>query len=112
MTAIVTRRHRLKFYLSVIFITVLYVAMGTILLIRYFEASKKGALPPKMSFMPIVSIVLYFMAGYTVFKYFRNAPIIRVDKEKISFNDKVFYWTELDSIALTGKQSFNYLLNF
>jgi hypothetical protein len=52
------------------------------------------------------------MAVYTVYRYIKNSPIVVVDKEKISFNNEVFYWTQLESIELTGKKVFKYFGNY
>ena len=44
-----------------------------------------------------------------LYKHVRNAPIIRIDRVKISFNKSVYYWNDLQNIVLTGKQELNSL---
>jgi hypothetical protein len=88
--------------------TIAWIAMATVLLCMYFEFSKTGVVPTRISIIPIVSIAFYSIAIYSVFQFFRNVPIVTIDQEKISFNRKSYNWTELDKIILTGKQPFKY----
>ncbi|MEO6454895.1 MAG: hypothetical protein ABIN97_12515, partial [Ginsengibacter sp.] len=62
--------------------------------------------------MPIFSLGVYLFAFYTVYRYFKNAPKIQVDNDLISFNKETFAWTDLKKIELTGKRSFQYLIDF
>lgn len=62
--------------------------------------------------MPFFSIAVYFMAFYTVYRYYRNAPNIRVDNQLISFNDETFSLNDVQHIELTGKRNFPYLFSF
>jgi hypothetical protein len=52
------------------------------------------------------------MAIYSFIRYLKNSPTVVVDNIQISFNDEIYYWTEIAQIDLTGKRPFKYLINF
>ncbi|MFT3704514.1 MAG: hypothetical protein QM802_19255 [Agriterribacter sp.] len=111
MTQIISKRHKLKFYLSLILLFLFLTALGTVLIVVFNIAAKKGA-ASKVDFMPVIAAGVYFFAFYTVYKYFKNAPVIHLDKDAISFNHQTFFFADLDRIELTGKQNFSYLIGF
>lgn len=112
MTTITSKRHKYKFYLSIILGGLFFLAMGVGLLFSFFKVLNAGGLKPKTYFMPIFSLGVFFMAFYTVYKYFKNAPIINLDRETISFGDQKFSWTDLKEIELTGKWNFPFIISF
>jgi hypothetical protein len=112
MTTLVSERHKLNFYLTIILGSLFFLAMGTGMLIVYFKHSSNGQLKAKDQLMPFFSISVFFLAIYTVYKYYRNAPIIRIDNSTISFNNQSFTFSDLEHIDLTGIRSFPYLFGF
>lgn len=112
MTTLVSERHKLKFYLTIILGSLFFLAMGTAMLTIFLKNSNKGELKPKEYLMPFFSIGVYFMAFYTVYRYYKNAPKIQVDNTIISFNNQSFVLTDLERIELTGKRNFPYLVDF
>ncbi len=47
-----------------------------------------------------------------VMQYLNNAhKVIEIDEEKIRFGKEIFYWTELDYMVLTGKQSLKFIID-
>jgi hypothetical protein len=62
--------------------------------------------------MPFFSVGVFLLAFYTVYRYYKNAPKIRVDNSNISFNDKRFALSDLEHVELTGKRNFPYLFSF
>ncbi len=62
--------------------------------------------------MPIFSIACYAFAGYSLYRYIKNAPKITLDKEFISFNNQTFSLTDINNVELTGKRPFKYAINF
>lgn len=112
MTTITTARHKTKFYLTVILGTLFFLGLATILLFIYFDQRELGNSKPKTALMPFFSIAVYFMAFYTVYRYYRNAPNIRVDNQLISFNNETFSLADVQHIELTGKRNFPYLFSF
>jgi len=112
MTTIVSKRHYLKFYLSIILGTLFFLAMATGLLIFYNKSANKGELKAKDKLMPIFSIACYAFAGYSLYRYIKNAPTITLDKDFINFNNKTFLLTDIEKVELTGKRPFKYAISF
>jgi len=58
-------------------------------------------------------LVFVLLGIFSVYKYFKNTPIIKADQYQVTFNDTEAYsWQDLEQVALTGKQPFKYLLTF
>lgn len=112
MTTITTQRHLLKFYLSITLGTLFFLILGLVLIFVFFKSLNEGEIKFKMYFLPFLGLGTIFFAFYTVYKYFKNAPEIRIDNLKIEFNEQPYYWTDLKSIELTGKRNFPYLLYY
>ncbi|RZJ86412.1 MAG: hypothetical protein EOO20_18355 [Chryseobacterium sp.] len=112
MTTITSKRHFFKFYFSLIFLTLILIALASGLLLMYNSRSSEGLLRPKDKFIPLVSIVCLVFAGYSLFRYFKNAPILTVDNDFISFNSQIFSITDIEKINFTGKQPFNFIVDF
>jgi hypothetical protein len=112
MTTLVSKRHRTKFYLTVIFGFLVFIAMGTAMLFIAFKNDSTGELKPGEYVMAIFSAVIYFLAFYTVYKYFKNSPKIQLDHNSISFNNKRFLFADIIDIQLTGKQNFFFIMSF
>ncbi len=112
MITIKTSRHPLKFYLFITLVSIFYFVMTIAILSGYLKKSSKSYIPAKVYFMPVFAIATFAMALYTVYQGFKNAPKIVADKEKISFNNDVYYWKQLKNVELTGKQPYRYLTIF
>lgn len=112
MTTIVTQRHFLKFYLGIGLGFFFFMAMGVVSGYAFFDMSNKGQLVSKNYVLVFMSPICLFMAFYTVIRYFKNSPIITVDKLEIKFNEETFRWADIDNIELTGKKSFKYIISF
>ena len=112
MTPLVSERHKLKFYLTVILASLAFLAMGAGLLIVFIKHSNNGVLTPKDLLMPFFSAGVFILAFYTIYKYYKNAPKIRIDSASISFNNQTFALSDLQEIELTGKRNFPYLFSF
>ena len=107
-----TKRHPIRFYLTVVFAFFLFTALGSFMIYLYFDASKKGQAEPKTMFMLPFGIAVLFMAFYTLRQYIKNSPKITVDENHISFGQERFLLTDIKSITLTGKIPFRYLIRF
>lgn len=86
--------------------------MATVLLFVYNEQADKGNLKTKDKLMPIFSIACYAFAGYSLYRYIKNAPTITVDKDFINFNSQTFSLADINKVELTGKRPFKYGINF
>ena len=112
MTTIVSKRHIFKFYFSIILGTLFFVAMATGLIFIYNKSADKGQLKAKDKLMPIFSIACYAFAGYSLYRYIKNAPKITLDKEFIIFNNQTYSISDIKKVTLTGKRPFKYAINF
>ena len=112
MKEIQSRRHPFKFYLSILFGSLFFLALGTALLFIFFKELNSGELKPKVYFLPLASLCVYILAFYTVYKYFKNAPIIKLDEQVISIGNTKYYWSNVKKIELSGKWNFPYILYF
>lgn len=112
MNTLISKRHKLNFYLTVTLGSLALLAIGTRLLIVYVKHSRSGQLNNKEQLIPFISIGVFFLAFYTIYKYYKNTPIIVVDSTGISFNRDHFAFSDLVNIELTGKASFPYLIGF
>lgn len=63
-------------------------------------------------FLLVIGCLCFVGAIYTVIQFFKNAPVITVDQDEITFNGAVYLWSEIARISLTGKQPFTYILNY
>ena len=86
--------------------------MASAILFGYKKLLDKGQLKAKDKLMPIFSIACYAFAGYSLYRYIKNAPTITLDNDFINFNNKIFSIADIDNIELTGKRPFKYAINF
>ena len=112
MNTLISKRHKLNFYLTVTLGSLAFLAMGTGLLIVYVKHSRSGQLSDKEQLMPFLSIGLFFLTLYTIYRYYKNTPIIGIDSTGISFNNDRFLFSDLVYIELTGKRNFPYVVPF
>ncbi len=112
MTTITTTRHKIHFYLPVIFGTLFFIGLGIVLIQIYFQEREWGNPSAKITLMPFFSVAVFAIAIYTLYKYFKNAPIIELCPDFISFNSRTYAIDELEQIQLTGKQNFPYIGSF
>jgi len=60
--------------------------------------------------MLLMGILLLFGAFYTIYRYFKNVPIVRINQLGISFNSSTYLWKDLERIELTGQKRFKFIL--
>lgn len=68
----------------------------------YGFLTSTGGRGAKDYFFFALGCLLFAVAAYTVVRFFKNAPIITVDKRKITFNRAAYPWPEVARIDLTG----------
>ena len=112
MTPIVSKRHPLKYYLTIGLTILLFIAVGSAIIFDYKNSLDKGQLKPKEIILPILAIACFAFAGYSLYRYMKNAPAITLDKDYIKFNSQTYSTADIDKIELTGKQPFNFVINF
>ncbi len=111
MDPVILRRHPLKFYFLIFFLTLFCCALGALILwvgIRSAERRENGAIT-----MSAFSLFFILLGVFSLYKYYRNAPIAKADQYQITFNDTEAYkWEDLEKVVLTGKQPFKYLFSY
>ena len=114
MEVIKARRHIFKFYALVIFAFIFYSGLGALLLHTTIDVFQKGNLEPKDYFLPLAPLLLFFLAFYTVYAYWKNLPEIIIDahKKSISFGSETYYFNDIEEVTLSGKMPFRYIFRF
>jgi hypothetical protein len=112
MITIVSKRHLLKFYFSIIFATLFFIALATGLLFIYNKSADSGQLKAKEKLLPIIGVAIYVFAGYSLYRYIKNAPKITLDNDFITFNNQTYSISDIKKVTFTGKRPFNYVVDF
>ena len=109
MKEIVSKKHKLKFYLVLFLSCFSLILIATILLREFLIQRSSNYLYPKYYFILVISIFLYFISVYVIYAYFRNAPRLKVNSNSITFNNEEFLWLDIAHIELVGKKRFPFL---
>lgn len=112
MTTITTKLHPLKFYASLVFVTLFLCGLGTLLLFVSVDILQKENPAMKDYFMPVFSIALYLLAFLMLYAYWKNSPKISLDTNSIKIGNETFYLKDIKDIALTGKMPFKCIITF
>ena len=112
MEKIVSKRHKGYFYLTLTLGSIFLLGLATIMLVTYVNACKDGSLTSKQNFLPLISLGTYIFTIYLVYCYFRNVPIVSIDKNTISIGKSTYNWIDATDIKLSGKQQFKCFGNF
>jgi hypothetical protein len=100
-----------KFYFWLSIAVLLPLILGTGLIILLFHFIGEGQIEFRDYFLPVFSLFFYALGLYALYTYIRNAPSIKADHEKISIGRTTYFWTELSSIMLLGKQPFGFIFS-
>lgn len=111
MSPIVSKRHPYNFYFSIIFLALFYIALGSAIIFTYSRESSEGDVKEKTFFLLIMGIACYSLAVYSIYRYIKNAPIIILDEDFISFGNTTYALTDIKKVTLTGKRPFKYVGN-
>lgn len=112
MKKIISKRHPFKFYLTTVLGFVFFIFLATVMLFLFKKELDSGALETKSYFLPLASLCVYFIAFYTVYKYYKNAPIVELDEQAITIGKQTFSWSDVKRIELTGKWNFPFIGSF
>ena len=110
MEQIILKRHFLKFYGSLSLFLLVAIGLGTALFVEFVHGFEEGDWTIKTVLGLPGSILCGFVIFYTPRKYFRSAPIITIDRERIYFPGKTYNWSDLSRIELRGRTQFELLL--
>ena len=111
MTTITTRRHPIKFYTILLFVSLLLCALGTIIMLYSIDILQKGQPTIKQFLMPVYSLAIYVFVFSIVYTYWRKSPKITVDKHIIRIDDQTFYLRDIKDIKLLGKMPFHFIMS-
>lgn len=112
MTYITLRRSLTGFYLPIIGGIAFYLGLGIALIIIFLKHTGQGITRPNEIFLPVFSPALVLMAIYTVYRYWKNTPIVTVTNDHIWFNSEGFLLSDIQKIEFTGKRGFSYIVQF
>jgi len=112
MNEIKIKRNKLYFLVTISFTTILYWGMCYILLLEFFNQPIDHLLSSKGLETIAGCSLLFSLSIYTIVQYLKNSPTIIVDDKQISFNSTSYLWEEIETITLTGKQPYKYIINF
>ena len=109
---IILRRHKIKFYTTLILTFLVFLVMGFCVLLALLKQPGGQDFKAKSILFILFIPGSLFMAFYTLFKYFKNVPPVRADDNFIFFNDKGFALGDIEDIQFSGKVNFPYLLSY
>ena len=112
MNIITTKRHPLKFYASIAFLTLFLFGLGTLLLFVSIDILQKENPATKLYFMPVFSLAFFLLAFSMLYAYWKNSPKITLDKHSIEIGNETFNLKDVKDIALTGKMPFKCIITF
>lgn len=104
MKEIISKRHRIKFYLAIVISCLLLLLMATLFLMVFLEQRSNNYLYPKHYFLLVVCILVYCIVPFIVYEYFSNAPRIKVNAHSITINREEIFWSDIVQIELVGKR--------
>ncbi|HRE78256.1 MAG TPA: hypothetical protein PLL09_10585 [Flavobacterium sp.] len=107
-----TKRNILKFYFATYFGFLFFSLLGTFMIKTFFDEIEEKGFEYKLLFMLIFGIAVIILSFYTIFKYHKNAPFVKVFDKKIQINKKTINFQDIKYIDLTGKMPFKYILTF
>ena len=105
MEQVISKRHPVKFYGVLIFISLPVIALTLIFIAQ-------GALYGEKQFKLLIPFVLFLFVIYSIFRYRKNTPSITIKGRIVSFDKRSYSIDDIERIDFTGKQNFKYLLRF
>ena len=112
MTIITSKRHPIKFYAVIIFVSLFIAALGTLILFVSIDLLQKENPDTKNYFLPFFSFIFYFLAFSMVYAYWKNSPKVTIDNHTITFGNERFYLKDIKKVTLTGKMPFKLIIRF
>lgn len=109
MATITSKRHILKFYVALAVTTFMFLVMGLFLIFIFIRRSDEGMIEPFDYLTLLFALFVIFMSIFGVIQYRRQAPLIVIDENFISFNGETYLLTDIKKVDFTGKQKFPFL---
>ena len=107
-----TKKNIIKFYISITLGFIIFIALGSLMINFYFVEVEKNGNNIKPLFFILFGFVVILFPFYTLFRYYKNSPSVKVFDNKIQINREIIHFNEIKIIHLTGKLPFKYIVNF
>ncbi len=105
---ICSRRHPLQFFLSIIFSGITFCLLGLFLIYVYLTPKEGDTEPLGIEFLSLG--ILFLVYGlYSIRKYFKNSPRVKIQKEKVIIGRKNINLDQIEKVQLVGKKPFPFL---
>ncbi|WP_276133594.1 hypothetical protein [Polluticoccus soli] len=112
MNQIITRRPPFTFYFSVVVGFCAFLAIGAACLFIFLNEIENNNQETKKYLLLVGPILMIAAAIYTPFRYFKNVPIIKMDDQSLTIGREIYPLNEIETVSLTGKVNFPYVINF
>ena len=107
---IITRRHPLRFYFTLLLSSAFFFGMPIMLF--WLSSTPEGQEDPIATMaMLLFAIVLFLLGIYTWYKYLKNVPIIKIQKDYIQFGSDIYMQEDVEYVDLWGKKDFPFLIS-
>lgn len=110
MEAVKSKRHFFSFYVSIIFVFIFSNGIGLFLIGLFIKLSNTDK-KQKAILLLLLGLICIWLAFYTIYRYYKNAPSITISQNYIKIGKKR-YINDIVNITLTGKFSFPYIKTF
>lgn len=80
-----SRRHPINFYGVIAIGIIINFALGTLVLWASIGIINEGQVAPKIYAMPLFSLAFFGLGILMVWRFYQNAPIIKIDRDSITF---------------------------
>ena len=94
-------RRKASFYIILFFALLFYWGYGLIVLAVAADHSS--------FLLALFAIGMFFLGGYTLYRYHKNVPRISLSDDGIFYGGKEYRWSQVASKQTEGKQLFRYL---
>ncbi|MBE2288852.1 MAG: hypothetical protein IAE95_04810 [Chitinophagaceae bacterium] len=94
-------RRKFSFYIGIFFVVLFYWGYGSIIFAVSLDEGTNYL-------MLALALFFYFMGGYTLRFYVTHTPIVRFSDEGITLRGRMYGWSRVHNVALSGKQPFRY----
>ncbi|MCS3798875.1 putative membrane-anchored protein [Chitinophagaceae bacterium OAS944] len=84
MLPIISRRHKIRFYCTIIFLPLFFLTISALMIF----AKKTGR---SGNSGIVFGVIITGIVIYLTYRYFKNVPVIKINDRQISFNKSVFF---------------------
>ncbi len=107
-----TRYHWLRFYTQIIFLTVFFLGMDTVIIKAFIDLLQSGTLSTGMFVLPALAFSLLAILIYFWNRILKTAKIVKVDMATISIGKDVYNLNDIESIWIDGKIKFPFFFRY